>query len=96
VNKRWGFAQGDRRRELCRARIAALSRVLAEQYGINLNRAVLISPEFNVPSLAEPFPSYDLLHAATLLPTQAAIAAHHGMSTIKNDPAGYKRPRTMP
>jgi carboxypeptidase C (cathepsin A) len=65
-------------------------RLLAERYGVNLNRAVLISPEFNVASLTEPFPIYDLLHAMTLLPTQAAIAAHHGMSTIKSDAAGYK------
>src|SRR5690606_18169852 len=33
---------------------------------------------------------YDLLHAMTLLPTQAAIAAHYGRSTIKSDAAGYK------
>jgi carboxypeptidase C (cathepsin A) len=90
VNKRWASPKAIAGESYGGRRIAALSRVLAERYGINLNRAVLISPEFNMPSLPEPFPIYDLVHAMTLLPTQAAIAAHHGMSTIRNDAAGYK------
>ena len=90
VNKRWGSPKAIAGESYGGLRVVALSRILTEQYGINLNRAVLLSPEWRVPSLAEPFPSYDLLHAATLLPTQAAIAAHHGMSTITNDPVGYK------
>jgi len=90
VNKRWASPKAIAGESYGGRRVAALSRVLAESYGINLNRAVLMSPESNVPSLVEPFPSYDLLHAMTLLPTQAAIAAHHGRSTIKNDAAGYK------
>jgi carboxypeptidase C (cathepsin A) len=90
VNKRWASPKAIAGESYAGRRIAALSRVLAERYGVNLNRAVLISPEFNVASLTEPFPIYDLLHAMTLLPTQAAIAAHHGMSTIKSDAAGYK------
>jgi len=90
VNKRWGSPKAIAGESYGGLRVVALSRILTEQYGINLNRAVLMSPEWKVPSLAEPFPSYDLLHAATLLPTQAAIAAHYGMSTIKNDAAGYK------
>jgi carboxypeptidase C (cathepsin A) len=90
VNKRWASPKAIAGESYAGRRIAALSRALAEHYGVNLNRAVLISPEFNVASLTEPFPIYDLLHAMTLLPTQAAIAAHHGMSTIKNDVSGYK------
>lgn len=90
ANKRWGSPKAVAGESYAGQRIAGLSRVLAEQYGINLNRAVLISPALNVPSLIEPFPPYDLLHAITLLPTQAAVAAHHGLSTIKNDAAGYK------
>jgi carboxypeptidase C (cathepsin A) len=90
VNKRWASPKAIAGESYGGRRVVALSRILTEQYAINLNRAVLISPEFNVPSVAEPFPSYDLLHAMTLLPTQAAIAAHHGQSTIKNDVAGYK------
>jgi carboxypeptidase C (cathepsin A) len=34
--------------------------------------------------------AYDLLHPITLLPTQAATAAYHGLSTVKNDAAGHK------
>lgn len=90
VNRRWASPKAIAGESYGGLRVTALSRILTEQYGINLNRAVLLSPEWRVPSIAEPFPSYDLLHAATLLPTQAAIAAHHGMSTITNDPAGYK------
>jgi len=90
VNKRWSSPKAVAGESYAGQRIAGLTRVLAEQYGINLNRAVMLSPAFNVPTVAEPFPPYDLLHSMTLLPTQAAIAAHHGLSTIKNDPAGYK------
>ncbi len=90
VNKRWASPKAVAGESYGGRRVTALSRVLAERYSINLNRAVLLSPESNVPSLVEPFPPYDLLHAMTLLPTQAAIAAHYGRSTIKNDAAGYK------
>jgi len=89
VNKRWGSPKAVAGESYGGRRIAALSRILAENYGINLNRAVLISPEFKVPSF-ENLHVYDLLHPITLLPTQAAIAAHHGLSTIQNDAAGYK------
>jgi carboxypeptidase C (cathepsin A) len=90
ANKRWGSPKAIAGESYGGLRVMALSRILTEQYGINLNRAVMLSPEWRLPSLAEPFPSYDLLHAATLLPSQAAIAAHYGMSTIKADAAGYK------
>lgn len=90
VNKRWGSPKAIAGESYGGLRVTALSRILTEQYGINLNRAVLLSPEWRLPSLAEPFPTYDLLHAMTLLPTQAAIAAHYGRSTIKSDAAGYK------
>lgn len=89
VNKRWGSPKAIAGESYAGQRIAALSRVLAEQYGINLNRAVLISPAFNVPTLDDTH-AYDLLHPITLLPTQAAVAACHGLSTIKNDAAGHK------
>ncbi|MCU0252880.1 MAG: hypothetical protein MUE61_22045 [Vicinamibacterales bacterium] len=90
VNKRWASPKAVAGESYAGQRIAGLTRVLAEDYGINLNRAVLISPAFNVPSIAEPFPPYDLLHAITVFPTLAATAAHHGRSTITNDAAGYK------
>jgi carboxypeptidase C (cathepsin A) len=90
VNKRWASPKAIAGESYAGQRIAGLTRVLAEGYGINLNRAVLISPAFNVPEIIEPFPPYDLLHAMTLLPTLAATAAHHGRSTITNDAAGYR------
>jgi carboxypeptidase C (cathepsin A) len=89
VNKRWTSPKAVAGESYAGQRIAALSRVLAERYGVNLNRAVLISPAFNVPTLNETR-AYDLLHPITLLPTQAAVAAYHGKSTIKNDAAGHK------
>jgi carboxypeptidase C (cathepsin A) len=90
VNKRWASPKAIAGESYAGQRIAGLTRVLAENYGINLNRAVLISPAFNVPEIIEPFPPYDLLHAMTLFPTLAATAAYHGRSTITNDAAGYK------
>jgi carboxypeptidase C (cathepsin A) len=90
VNKRWASPKAIAGESYAGQRIAGLTRVLAESYGINLNRAVLISPAFNVPEIIEPFPPYDLLHAMTLFPTLAATAAYHGRSTIPNDAAGYK------
>jgi carboxypeptidase C (cathepsin A) len=89
VNKRWGSPKAIAGESYAGQRIAALSRVLAEQYGINLNRAVLISPAFNVPTLEDTH-AYDLLHPIILLPTQAAVAAYHRKSTVKNDAAGRK------
>ena len=89
VNKRWASPKGVAGESYAGQRIAALSRVLAEQYGVNLNRAVLISPAFNVPTLND-MHAYDLLHPTTLLPTLAAVAAYHGKSKIKNDAAGHK------
>jgi carboxypeptidase C (cathepsin A) len=64
-------------------RVAALSRILAEQYSDNLNRAVLISPALNV-DLADRH--YDLVGPMTLLPTQASIAAFHDLSTMGKGP----------
>jgi len=90
VNKRWASPKAIAGESYAGQRIAGLTRVLAESYGINLNRAVMISPAFNVPEIIEPFPPYDLLHAMTLFPTLAATAAYHGRSTLTNDAAGYK------
>jgi carboxypeptidase C (cathepsin A) len=90
VHQRWASPKALAGESYAGTRIAGLLPVLARDCGVNINRAVLISPEFNVPSLLEPFPAYDLLHAMTLLPTQAAIAAYHGMGTTANDAAGRK------
>jgi carboxypeptidase C (cathepsin A) len=67
-------------------RVAALSRLLMEDYDINLNRVVLISPLLKT---AMPFdaPRYDLTGAMTLLPSQAAVAAFHRRGSLPADPA---------
>lgn len=85
VNKRWGSPKALAGESYAGTRIAALSRVLAEKYEVNLNRVVLMSPSL-YSEVGETTP-YALVYPTMLLPTQAAIAAHHGLSTIKNDPA---------
>jgi len=87
VHKRWSSPKAIAGESYGGQRVAALSRILAEQYGVNLNRAILISPALNV-QLADSH--YALVAPMTLLPTQAAIAAHHGLSTVRNDPATLK------
>lgn len=87
VNKRWASPKAIAGESYGGQRVAALSRILAETYAINLNRAILISPALYV-DLADSH--YSIVAPMTLLPTQAAIAAFHGLSTIKNDPAAIK------
>jgi carboxypeptidase C (cathepsin A) len=67
-------------------RVAALSRLLMEEYDINLNRAVLISPLLKT-ALPPESARYNLVSSMTILPSQAAIAASHGRSTLPADPA---------
>jgi carboxypeptidase C (cathepsin A) len=87
VHKRWGSPKAIAGESYGGQRVAALSRILAEQYAINLNRAILISPALNV-QLADR--SFSLVGPMSLLPTQAAIAAHHGLSTMRNEPAAIR------
>lgn len=84
ANNRWGSPKAITGESYGGQRASALSRILTEQYAVNLNRVILISPALHL-DLAEP--SYSLLWPMSLLPTQAAIAAHHGLSTIGNTPA---------
>ena len=84
ANKRWGSPKAIAGESYGGQRVSALSRILSEQYAINLNWAILISPALYL-DLADP--GYSLIWPMSLLPTQAAIAAHHGLSTIKNTPA---------
>jgi carboxypeptidase C (cathepsin A) len=86
VNQRWGSPKALAGESYAGLRIAALSRLLAEQFEVNLNRVVLLSPALYT-ELGETTP-YALVYPSMLLPTQAAIAAHHGLSTLKEDPAG--------
>lgn len=56
VNRRWGSPKAIAGESYAWQRI----RILAERHDINLNRALLISPALNAPSLIEPFPPYAL------------------------------------
>lgn len=87
VNKRWSSPKAIAGESYGGLRVAAMTRVLAERYGINLNRAVLISPALKVDvSLS----SYSILYPMTLLPTQAAIAAHHKLNGLGTGPDAMK------
>jgi carboxypeptidase C (cathepsin A) len=91
VNRRWGSPKAIAGESYGGQRVAALTRLLAERHAINLNWAILISPALKV-DLANP--QYDIVGPMTLLPTQAAIAAHHGLSTIGSDPAELRAVET--
>jgi len=67
-------------------RVAALSKLLMKDYDINLNRAVLISPLLKTTLPGEDV-RYNLVSMMTMLPSQAAIAAHHRRSVLPADPA---------
>jgi carboxypeptidase C (cathepsin A) len=84
VNNRWSSPKAIAGESYGGQRVAALSRMLAEKYAINLNRAVLISPQLNLELTNT---SYSIVWPMTLLPTQAAIAAHHGLNNLGTDPA---------
>jgi len=87
VNQRWASPKAIAGESYGGQRVAALSRLLAEQYAINLNRAILISPALNVDVTDT---RYSIIYPMTVLPTQAAIAAHHGLNDIGTDPAAMK------
>ncbi len=71
-------------------RVAALSKMLMEDYDINLNRAVMISP-----ALRAGLPGFDsrygLISTMTMLPSQAAIAAFHRRNDLPADLAALPR-----
>ena len=67
-------------------RVAALSRLLMEEYDINLNRAVLVSPLLKT-TLPPDGARYNVVSSMTMLPSLVAVAASHGRSTLPADPA---------
>jgi carboxypeptidase C (cathepsin A) len=77
ANDRWGSPKALAGESYGGQRVSGLSRILAERYGINLNRAVLISPALHTEI---PDTRYSILGPVTVFPTQAAIAAHHGLN----------------
>jgi carboxypeptidase C (cathepsin A) len=81
---RWGSPKAIAGESFGGMRVAAQVRLLAERHAINLNRAVMISPELNMDIT---FDSYSLLWPMTQIPTQAAIASVHGRGGFGTDPA---------
>lgn len=88
LNKRWSSPKAIAGESYGGRRVAALTRVLAEKYGINLNRAILISPALQVDVAMN---SYSILYPMTLLPTQAAIAAHYKLNDLGTGPDAMKK-----
>lgn len=88
VNKRWGSPKAIAGESYGGKRVAGLVRILAESYSINLNRAVLISPDMNVDVSQA---SYSILYPMSLVPTQAAIAAFHGLNGMGTDAASMRK-----
>jgi carboxypeptidase C (cathepsin A) len=87
VNNRWGSPKAIAGESYGGMRVAALSRILAEKYAINLNRAVMISPELNVNAT---FDSYSLMFPMTQIPTQAVIASVYGRGVFGTNAAGMQ------
>jgi carboxypeptidase C (cathepsin A) len=87
VNNRWGSPKAIAGESFGGMRVAALVRSLAEQHSINLNRAVMISPELNMDIN---FNSYSLLWPMAQIPTQAAIAAVQGRGGFGTDEAALQ------
>ena len=71
-------------------RVAALSKMLMEEYDINLSRAVLISPALR-DKLTDPGERYAVLHYMSLLPSQVATAAVHGLNGLPGDTQGLAK-----
>jgi carboxypeptidase C (cathepsin A) len=88
VNRRWSSPKAIAGESYGGLRVAALTRILAEKYAINLNRAILISPALKVDVSTS---SYSILYPMSLLPTQAAIAAYHKMNDLGSDAAAMKQ-----
>jgi carboxypeptidase C (cathepsin A) len=90
VNGRWPSPKAVAGESYGGQRVAALSKLLMEDYDINLNRAVLISPALraNLPGLDS---RYGLISTMTLLPTQAAVAAFHRRNDLPADLAALPR-----
>jgi carboxypeptidase C (cathepsin A) len=91
VNDRWGSPKAIAGESYGGMRVAALVRILAEKYAVNLNRAVMISPELNMDIS---FDSYSLLWPMVQIPTQAAIAAVHGRGGFGTDEAALQAAET--
>lgn len=70
-------------------RVALLSELLPSSYGVGLNGVVLISPALQF-AVTRP-DAFDVLPWALRLPALAAVAAHHGRSTVAKPAGGLDR-----
>jgi carboxypeptidase C (cathepsin A) len=77
ANNRWGSPKALAGESYGGQRVSGLSQILARDYGINLNMAILISPALHT-EIADT--RYSVLGPITAFPTQAAIAAHWGLN----------------
>lgn len=77
VNNRWGSPKALAGESYGGQRVSGLSQILARDYAINLNMAILISPALHTEI---PDTRYSVLGPITMFPTQAAIAAHWGLN----------------
>lgn len=77
ANNRWGSPKALAGESYGGQRVSGLSQILARDYGINLNMAILISPALHTEI---PDTRYSVLGPITMFPTQAAIAAHWGLN----------------
>ena len=75
-----------------RMRVAALMRLLAKKYSINLNHTVMISTELNVDFN---FKGYSLVWPMVQIPTRATIAASYDRGGFGPTPPRCRRSRTM-
>jgi carboxypeptidase C (cathepsin A) len=87
ANNRWSSPKAIAGESYGGRRAAVLTNALAISYSINLNRVILMSPEFRMVVADD---RYSLIHPMTLLPSQVAIASFHGLSTGSRDEAGLQ------
>lgn len=88
VNNRWASPKAIAGESYGGKRVAALTKLLPMYYAINLHRAIMISPEINVE--VETTQPFSLVNPMALLPSYAAIAAHHGLNDLGTDPAAMQ------
>ncbi len=69
-------------------RVARLARKLQQEFGVGLSGAILISPALEFSLLGGS--DYDLTSWATLLPSFAAAAAHHGRAQWAGEPGNLQ------
>jgi carboxypeptidase C (cathepsin A) len=88
VNNRWASPKAIAGESYGGRRVAALTKLLPERYAVNLSRAIMISPDIKVE--VETTQPFSIVYPMSLLPSYAAIAAHHKLNKLGTDPAAMK------